>query len=76
MVAGAVTSFFGLAESTRETRVTLGKLETAFTTAGLSAQDSKKTYEELYGVLGDEGKANEAALHIASLANSQKDLSA
>lgn len=75
IVAGAVTSFFSLAESTRETRSILGKLETAFTTAGLSAEDSTKTYEELYGVLGDEGKANEAALHIASLSNSQEDLS-
>ena len=73
-VAGLVAGFFGLAEGTRETRAILGKLETAFTTAGLSAEDSVKTYEQLYGVLGDEGKANEAALHIASLSNSQEDL--
>lgn len=74
-VAGVTASFFGLAESTRETRTTLGKLETAFTTAGLTAEDSKQTYEDLYAVLGDEGKANEAALHIASLSHSQEDLS-
>lgn len=74
-VAGVTASFFGLAESTREVRTTLGKLETAFTTAGLTAEDSKQTYEDLYAVLGDEGKANEAALHIASLSNSQEDLS-
>lgn len=74
-VAGVTASFFGLAESTRETRTTLGKLETAFTKAGLTAEDSKQTYEDLYAVLGDEGKANEAALHIASLSHSQEDLS-
>ena len=75
VVAGAVTGFFSLAESTRETRKILGQLETAFTTAGLSAEDATSTYETLYGVLGDEGKANEASLHIASLAHSQEDLS-
>ena len=75
VVAGAVTGFFSLAESTRETRKILGQLETAFTTAGLSAEDATHTYETLYGVLGDEGKANEASLHIASLAHSQEDLS-
>ena len=71
---GAVTGFLSLAESTRETRAILGKLETAFTTAGHSAEDATKTYETLYGVLGDEGKANEAALHLASLTNNQKEL--
>lgn len=70
----AVSGFLALAESTRETRSMLNGLETAFTTAGLSAEDSKNTYEELYGILGDEGKANEASLHIASLSHSQEDL--
>lgn len=71
----AVGSFFSLAESTRETRENFNKLETAFTTAEHSAGDAQKTYKELYGILGDEGQATEAAAHLAQLAKSQEDLS-
>lgn len=71
----AVGSFLSLAESTRETRENFNKLETGFTTAGHSAEDASKTYRELYGILGDEGQATEAAAHLALLANNQEDLS-
>ena len=67
-------AFLGLAESTRETRENMGKLETGFTTAGHSAEDAKNTYAELYSVLGDEGQATEAAAHLAKLTNSEKEL--
>lgn len=72
---GAVAGFLSLGESTRETRENFNKLETGFTTAGHSAEDATKTYKELYGVLGDEGQATEAAAHLALLANNQEDLS-
>lgn len=72
--AGAVTAFFGLAESTREARANMAKLETGFTTAGLSAEAATNTYNELYGVLGDDGQATEAAAHLAQLANNEEDL--
>lgn len=71
----AVGSFLSLAESTRETRENFNKLETGFTTAGHSAEDATNTYKALYGVLGDEGQATEAAAHLAQLANNQEDLS-
>lgn len=71
----AVGAFFSLAESTRETRESMNKLETGFTTAGHSAEDAAETYKALYGVLGDEGQATEAAAHLAQLANNQEDLS-
>jgi phage-related protein len=71
----AVGSFLSLAESTRETRENFNKLETGFTTAGHSAEDATNTYRELYGILGDEGQATEAAAHLALLANNQEDLS-
>ena len=73
-VKNLVSSFFGLAESTRETRENFNKLETGFTTAGHSAEDATNTYRELYGILGDEGQATEAAAHLALLANNQEDL--
>lgn len=71
---GAVTAFFGLAESTREARTNMAKLETAFTTAGHSAEDAAGTYTELYGILGDDGQATEAAAHLAKLTDNEKDL--
>lgn len=70
----AVGGFLSLAESTRETRENFNKLETGFTTAGHSAEDAKKTYQELYGILGDEGQATEAAAHLAQLTNNQEEL--
>lgn len=72
--AGVVTAFFGLAEGTRETRLAMGKLETAFTQAGLSAEDAESTMTSLYGVLGDEGKATESAAFLAQYANDEKEL--
>lgn len=73
-IGAAAGAFLGLAESTREARENMGKLETGFTTAGHSAEDAKNTYTELYGVLGDDGQATEAAAHLAQLTNNEKEL--
>lgn len=73
---GAVgTAMVGIAENTREARENMGKLETSFTTAGHSAEDAKNTYTELYGILGDDGQATEAAAHLAKLTANEKELS-
>ena len=74
-IAAEGAAFFGLAEETREARENMGKLETSFTTAGHSAEDAKNTYTELYGVLGDDGQATEAAAHLAKLTTNEKELS-
>lgn len=74
-VVGAVGGFLSLGESTRELRENMNKLETGFTTAKHSAEDAQTTYRDLYGILGDEGQATEAAAHLAQLTNDQKDLS-
>ena len=73
-IGAAAGVFTGLAESTREARENMGKLETGFTTAGHSAEDAKNTYTELYGILGDDGQATEAAAHLAQLTNNEKEL--
>ena len=72
-VAG-VNSLLNLAESTRELRNDMARLETGFTTAGLTAEDATNTYQTLYSVLGDTGRASEAAGHLALLANNTEDL--
>ena len=73
-IGAAAGAFLGLAESTREARENMGKLETGFTTAGHSVEDAKNTYTELYGILGDDGQATEAAAHLAKLTNNEKEL--
>ena len=61
-------------ESTREYRVSMGMLETAFTTAGHSAESAKDTYSELNAVLGDGQQATEAAQQLAKLTDNEKEL--
>ena len=73
-IAGAIASMVALSETTRELRNNQAKLETAFENAGSSAETAAKTYDELYRVLGDDGKATEAAQHLAKLTNNQEEL--
>ena len=52
----------------------MSALETTFQNANLGAENAKKTYGELYSILGDEGKASEAATHIAQLVDTETEL--
>lgn len=72
--AAGVGALSTVAESTREYRTEMGKLDTAFTTNKFSAADAKQTYSDLYAVVGDSGQATEAANHLSLLCNSTKDL--
>jgi len=74
-IGEGISAIVGLADETREYRTEMGKLETAFTTAGFTAETATDTYRDLYAVLGDEGQAVEAANHLAQLADSQSELS-
>lgn len=73
-LVGAAAGFLALAESTRETRKQLGALETSFTSAGHSADEGRKTFESLYGVLGESDQALEASQHIAQLSQNEEDM--
>ena len=74
--AGAVLggAFVTAIEATREYRTSMGQLETAYTTAGHSAESAKDTYSELNSILGDSGQATEAAQMLGKFADSEKDL--
>ena len=77
VTAAATASLAGLAasaEATREYRTEMGKLDTAFTTAGHSSAAALETYQALQGVLGESDQAVEAANHLAQLANNEEDL--
>lgn len=70
----AISSVFGLAESTKEFRTEMAKLKSAFDSAGLGADLAQKSYDDLYSVLGDTGKATEASMLLAQVAKDEQDL--
>jgi phage-related protein len=74
--AAAGAALIGAAESSREYRQEMGKLDVAFTTAGHSSEAATETYKTLQGVLGDTGQAVEAANHLAKLTDNEKELKA
>ena len=70
----AVGALLGLASATQEQAQNMAKLETAFAEGGNSAKLAEDTYRNLYGVLGDTGKATEAAAFLGQMANDEKEL--
>ena len=74
-IVSAGAALLGLAEGTREFRTNMTKLETAFESAGGSADLAGEAYTKFYGILGDEGKATETAAFIAKLSADQEQLS-
>lgn len=73
-MAGAATALLALADSTAEYRNSQAQLVTAFEQAGGTAESATKTYNELYRVLGDGGRATEAAQHLAKLTTNEAGL--
>ncbi len=72
----AATSVVALAESSRQYRSEIGKLNTAFATSNHTGESATKTYEELQSILGETDRAVETANHLAKLCDSEEDLSA
>ena len=74
VVGAAVTALTAAAEATRDYRMEMGKLDTAFTDNGFSSQAATGAYKELVGVLGEYDQSVEAANHLAKLTDNEKDL--
>lgn len=78
--AGAATAVIGsllkLDEATQGYRENMGKLTTAWEASGGSADLAKQAYERLYGVMGDQDAATEAAQLMAGLAKNTEDVAA
>lgn len=68
-----LAAFLGSAEASKEYLTATAKLDAAFASSGHSAETAAKTYEELYGVIGETDQAVEAAQQIALLAKSEED---
>jgi phage-related protein len=73
-LAAAGAGLLALGASSAEYRNEQAKLQTAFESAGKSAETAKTTYNDLFRVLGDSGTATEAASHLAQLAVGQEEL--
>ena len=71
---GAFAGLNSIVEETKELRTQMGMLETAFTEAGHSVGASEKTFNDLFGVLGDSDQATEASMHLAEFAKNEKEL--
>lgn len=72
--AAALTGLVAAAESTRDYRMEIGKLNTAFTDSGHSAEAARTAYTELVGILGETDQSVEAANHLAKLTDNEKEL--
>lgn len=74
LAAAAVTGLTASAESSRDYRMEMGKLNTAFTDNGFSSDAATGAYKELVGVLGETDQAVETANHLAKLTENEQDL--
>lgn len=72
----AIAGLTAAAESTREYRTAMGKLNTAFTQNGFSAEQASAAYSDLVGVLGESDQSVEAANHLAKLTSNEQELAA
>lgn len=70
-VGGAIVA---ATEGTREYRVAMGKVQTAFESVGSSAEVGKRTYQDFYAVVGDQDRATEAVSNLAALTTNQRAL--
>ena len=72
---GAVGGLLALEQSTEEYRAAMGRLNTAFETAGYGADTAQEAYRGFYSILGDTDTATEASQLLAQLADSAEDVS-
>lgn len=70
----AAKELWNLDEATEEYRDAMGKLNTAFETAGYGAEAAAETYRGFYAILGDTDTATEASQLLAKLADDEEDL--
>lgn len=73
-LAALGASMVAVVASTEEYRRAQAQLESAFAAAGKNAEVATTAYNGLYRVLGDTGKATEAASHLATLVDNEREL--
>lgn len=73
--AGAVAGFLATGSATQDTMEDMGKLESAFTSAGHSTETAQKSFKGMVGVLGETDQSVEAVNHLAKLTKNEQELS-
>lgn len=73
-IGSAISSFGNLAEETQEYREDIGKLETAWESAGKSTEVATELYKNFYSVLGETDRSVEAVNHLAKFVETEQDL--
>ena len=73
-IGAAVAGLTAAAEASRDYRMEMGKLDTAFTDNGFSSQAATSAYKELVGILGEYDQSVETANHLAKLTSTEKEL--
>lgn len=74
LVSEVVSGVQELVESTKEYRRIMASLESSSQRAGYSAAETSATYEQLYGVLGDEQTAATTTANLQALGLAQEQL--
>lgn len=74
LVSEVVSGVQELVESTQEYRRIMASLESSSQRAGYSAEETSATYEQLYGVLGDEQTAATTTANLQALGLAQEQL--
>ena len=79
VIAGAtalVGAFLATGEASQDHIEDMGKLETAYKSAGKTVEEGQQAYKDFVGILGETDQAVEAVNHLAKLTKSQEELSA
>lgn len=73
-IIGAAGALTGLASSQEEAIQQSGQLETAWVSAGGTAEQASATYASFYRILGDSSSATEASQNLARLTTNEQEL--
>ena len=73
-LGNAISSFANLSQETQEYREDIGKLKTAWESAGKSTELATSVYKEFYSVLGEEDRSVEAVNHLAKFVETEEDM--
>lgn len=68
------STVLGISQATQEYREDIGKLETAWESAGKSTELATETYKNFYSVLGEEDRSVEAVNHLAKFVETEEDM--
>lgn len=73
-VKNFASTVWNMDEATEDYRIAMGKLNTAFQTAGYSTKTAQKIFKDFYLILGDTDTATEASQLLAQLSTNAQDM--